>query len=158
MWPKFFKYLSPPAAALHKHSLKGAALKGRQGVYVHFSWDRFYTQHLLHLQDVIYTHNRINIFNSEIFVDHYPCILLPRIIIILFLPAYPHQTSSDSLDLNKLQVLHSIFRYYLFLWHKHPKVSARISAPAVLGFHKRVHIDIPCPGGYLSAPVSTTAI
>lgn len=125
-------------------------------MYVHFSCHRFYIQHLLHLQDVIYMHDRkcLHLFSSEIFADHYACILFPRIIVILFLPSYPHQASSDSLDLNKLQLLLSIFCYYLFLLRKHPKVPVRISAPTVPG----VHIDIPCPGGYLSTHKSIAAI
>lgn len=88
----------------------------------------------MHLQDVIYINDKkafafLSLFNAEVFADHYPYILFPKIIIISFLPAYPHHTSSDSLDLNKLQILFSMFRYYLFPLCKHPEVPVRISAP-----------------------------
>lgn len=78
-------------------------------------------------------------------MDHYPCFLFLRIIVIPFLPSYLCETSSDSPDLNKLQVLLSIFCYYLFMLCKHTKVPVSISAPTVQEVHKIVHIDILCP-------------
>lgn len=94
-------------------------------------------------------HLHLSLFNSEMFVGHYPCsILLQRIVMMLFFPAHPHQTSSGSLDLNKLPVLLSIFPYSLFLLCEHPKVPVRIS-----GVPRTAHTDIPCPRGCLSTRV-----
>lgn len=77
-----------------------------QSIAIAFTGCHLYTWEKKHLH--------LSLFNSEIFVDHYPCILLQRIIMSFF-SAYPHQTSSDSLDLNKLQVLLSILPYFCYV-------------------------------------------